>query len=156
MDREINIKSAQEHFDLICRNLDEHNCKYDKNPEELAVSLTVSGKSLPITLRFFIDAEHELITLYSIMSFEIPEEKRLEAAVAVGKINYMLTLGNLNLDINTGKIYFNINVSYRDSRLGSEVITNMLSSTLTVVSDFAEKFFMLSKGYLSLEKFFDN
>ena len=90
------------------------------------------------------------------MNFEVPEDKRLETAVAISKLNYMLTFGNLNFDIETGKIHFIINVSYRDSKLGSEIITKMISTALTVMSDFTEKFLMLSKGYLSIDKFFEN
>lgn len=156
MSNEINIKAAEEIFNLICSNLDSHNCKYNKEPEKLTVSLSVTAKDTSVPLSLFVDANHELITLYSFMNFEVPEDKRLETAVAISKLNYMLTFGNFNFDIETGKIHFIINVSYRDSKLGSEIITKMISTALTVMSDFTEKFLMLSKGYLSIDKFFEN
>lgn len=156
MSNEINIKAAEENFNLICSNLDSHNCKYNKEPEKLTVSLSVTAKDTSVPLSLFVDANHELITLYSFMNFEVPEDKRLETAVAISKLNYMLTFGNFNFDIETGKIHFIINVSYRDSKLGSEIITKMISTALTVMSDFTEKFLMLSKGYLSIDKFFEN
>lgn len=156
MDKEINIKAAEEHYNLICSNLDEHNCKYDKDPEKFTVSLSVTTKNLPVPLTIFVDAQHEILTLYSFMNFEVPEDKRLETAIAVSKLNYMLTFGHLNFDIERGKIHFITNVSYRDSKLGSDVITYMMSTAITVMGDFTEKFLMLSKGYLSIEKFFEN
>lgn len=155
MSEEINIKAAEEHFNLICNNLVQHNCNFNAASEEFFLSFTTSGEKFPVTVKIMVDAERNLIRFFSRLSFDIPDEKKLEIAVAVTKINYSLSIGNFNLDIDTGEIYFSYNVSYLESKLGNEAITYIISALLAVVDDYSEKLLMLSKGYLTLEKFME-
>ena len=73
--------------------------------------------------------------------------------MAVSSVNDQLVHGGFDYDIQEGRIYFRITNSYVDSNIDNGVYIHLLRCVASVVHNYIDKFMMLSKGYMDLEKF---
>lgn len=147
------ITMAQGVYQTICDMLDSINFHYDRHDEDLVITLTVNGDDIPMNMIFSVDAEREVVRLFSPMPFKTEEDKRTEMALAVAIANYGLINGSFDYDLSDGEIRFRVTASYRDSILGKDLFRYMISIASSTTDDYNDKFLMLNKGMLSLEQF---
>ena len=60
-----NLKRAKTVFNTICIALDNKDWKYEKNEDDLVITLLVSGDDLPMGIIIAVDADRQLIRLLS-------------------------------------------------------------------------------------------
>lgn len=140
-------------FDTICSTLDNHEWNYEKNEEHFVIGCTARGDDLPMDLTIRVDAERGVVMLYSKMPFPIPEDKRLDLAVAISALNNKLADGCFDYNIASGEIFFRLTNSYIDCTLSEAVFDYMLYCGCQVVDEYNDTFLMIAKGMCSLEQF---
>ncbi len=145
------LKQAQVAFATLCEMLNENGWKYDANPEKLAVSCGVRGDDLPIELVIDVNADRQLVTLMSKLPYAIPEDKRVDVAVAISAINYAMVDGSFDYDFLTGSIIFRMTTSFKGSLISKKVYEYMVFLSCKMVDDYNDKILMFSKDKLSLE-----
>lgn len=148
-----NLEKAREIYRLITRTMDEENWKYSGDESKLSLSSAARGDDIPIDLHIDIDPDRQFITLLSLLPFTTPEDKRLEMAIAISKINYMLVDGCFDYDIKNGRTFFRMTINYRGSRLGRDLIMYMLLVSCQTVDDYNDTLLLLVKGIISLDAF---
>ena len=153
MDELNNLAQARAEFEILCQTFDNHQWKYQKNEEKLAVDCGAQGDDLPMDITVTVDADRMLVMLLSKMSFVIQEDKRLDVAIAVSAINNLLVDGSFDYNITTGRIFFRMTNSFRDSEIREAVFSYMLLCSFQTIDEYNDKFLMLAKGMLSIEKF---
>lgn len=136
----------------VCKRLDDRNWKYEADEAKLAVRLTVNGEDIPIRLSILIYERPGLVSTLSFLPFDIAEDKRLEAAVAVCAINDLLLDGNFDLTMADGGISFRMAVPYNGG-LPDESIDYLINFTCSIVDEYNDKLLMLNKGVIDLKKF---
>ena len=144
---------AKSVFEGICSCFDASDIRYDKNAEELKIEIGIRGEDFPIDINLVVDAKRCLVLLFSRLSVKVPDDKRLDLAMAVSSVNDQLVHGGFDYDIQEGRIYFRITNSYVDSNIDNGVYIHLLRCVASVVHNYIDKFMMLSKGYMDLEKF---
>ena len=144
---------ARQVYDTMCAALDEMNWHYRRDDENLRVLSGARGDDIPMELTFRIDAERQIIILFSGMPFNIEEDKRLITAVAVCAANDKIIDGFFDYDIKSGRIYFKITSSYIDCEVGKDVFSYMLVIATRTIDDYNDKFLRLSSGTIGLEDF---
>lgn len=153
MTDEIKQLKARQTFDTLCAYLDATNWNYDKDAEGLNISCSVDGDDLPIDMNISIDAKRSLILFLSKMPFAVSEEKRLDVAVAVSIVNNRLVDGCFDYNVTSGNMLFRMSNSFIDSEIGKELFEYIIYLSCVTVDDFNDKFLMLAKGLISIEKF---
>lgn len=152
---EKNLKLAQSTFETLCNALDKNGWHYKKNAEEFKIECGAQGDDLPMELSIYVDAERMLILLLSHLPFVIQEDKRLDTAVAVSAINNRLVDGSFDYDIKSGHMIFRMTNSYMESLIGEELFLYMIMISCRTIDEYNDKFLMLSKGMISLDKFIE-
>ncbi len=147
---------AQKTFAILCKALDNNDFKYHKNEEKLSVEFGVLGEDIPMDFVVNVDAQRQLVMLFSQVNIATDEDKRLDIAVATGFINNKIVNGSFDYDISTGKIWFRMVNSFMDSELGEELFAYMIFSAANTIDEYNDKFLMLSKGFISIEQFIDS
>lgn len=148
-----NLEQAKITFEALCHALDNNDWHYNKDEENLSITCGAQGEDLPMEIKIKIDLDRMLVLLFSFMPFDIQEDKRIDAAIAVSAINNALVDGSFDYDISSGSIYFRMSNSFIDSKLGEEVFLYMLYCSCQTIDEYNDKFLMLSKGILSVEQF---
>lgn len=146
--------SANEVYQKLCAALDARSWTYEKEEEHLLVSFDVNGEDIPIRFLIRVDEERSLVSVMSPLPFDIPEEKRIEGALAVCAASNRLADGSFDYDLLDGSIVFRLTATYRDSVISEQLLQYMIDCTCFVVDEYNDRFLLLSKGLLNVEEFF--
>ncbi len=150
-----NIEQAKSTYATLCRALEKDDWRYRKDEEKLTITCGARGDDLPMEFVINVDEKRLVVLLMSPLSFAIPDDKRLDVAIAVSALNYALVDGSFDYDLASGKLFFRMTNSFRGSTLGEGVFTYMLYCAAHTIDKYNDKFLMLSKGLLSVEQFLD-
>ena len=155
MSKEINMQKAKEVFDTVVNMFDTRNLNYDKHEEKLLIKSGFTGEDLPIEFILVIKPDQEVVQVLSRLPLSMPEDKRIDGAIAVCAANYGIVDGCFDYDLNDGEITFRLTSSYRESTLGEELFEYMIMCAAGTIDDYNDKFFMLSKGMMTLQQFLE-
>lgn len=143
-------------YDTICKMLDENELHYDRHDDDLCITLQLRGEDIPMDIIFDVLADRQIVQLISPLPFTVPEDKRVDIALATTFVNNFLVDGSFDFNIANGRIAFRQTASYIESILGKELFNYMLAISAGTVEDYNDKFFMISKGALSFDQFMEN
>ena len=93
--------------------------------------------------------------LLSRLPFQIPEDKRVDAAIAICVANNGLVDGSFDYDIGEGDITFRLTCSYRESFLSADLFEYMILVSAGTIDDYNDKFFMIAKDMMSVQQFIE-
>lgn len=155
MTEEMLKKSGENVYATICKMFDNLGYHYERHDDDLVVSCTVKGEDIPMDILFVVRSERQLVQLLSPMPFTVPEDKRMEMAIAVTVASNNLVDGSFDFDLSNGRIVFRQTSSYMESILGEELFTYMLMVSARTIDEFNDKFLMLAKGMMTLEQFIE-
>lgn len=152
---EQDMRKAVEVYETLCSMLDNINWKYDKIEEKLMIKSGVKGEDLPIDFIVVVKPRNQVVQFISSMPFNMPEDKRVEGAIAVCTANYGIVDGCFDYDLSDGQILFRLTSSYRDSLLSEALFEYMVMVSASTIDKYNDRFFMLAKGMISLEQFIE-
>lgn len=153
---EVNMKQAKEVFATMVKMLDAREWHYNKDEENLVIQSGVKGDDLPVEFIVAVDAEREVVRFMSKLPFSMPEEKRVDGAIAVCVANNGIVNGNFDYDINDGEIVFRLTTSFKSgSVLSEDLFEYMIMASAHMVDRYNDKFFMLAKGMMNIQQFIE-
>ncbi|MBE6656642.1 MAG: hypothetical protein E7609_07260 [Ruminococcaceae bacterium] len=152
---EVNMQKAKEIFDALVDMLDTRDWKYEKFEEDLVIKSGIKGDDLPIEFIVVVKPKNQVVQLLSRLPFQIPEEKRVDAAIAICVANNGLVDGSFDYDIAEGNITFRLTTSYRESTLGADLFEYMILVSAGTIDDYNDKFFMIAKDMMSVQQFIE-
>lgn len=155
MTEEVSMKKAKEVFDSLVKMLDSRNWRYEKHEENLLIKSSVKGEDLPIEFIVAVNPDAEVIQFISPMPFNMPEDKRVDGAIAVCVANYGLINGSFDYDLRDGEIRFRLTTSYTGSVLSDDLLERMILIAASTSDKYNDKFFMLAKGMLTVQQFIE-
>ena len=155
MAQEYDLRSAAEVYGTLCGMLDHIGWTYDKEEEKFLIRSGVKGDDLPINFVVLVKPRNEVVQLLSAMPFNVPEDKRVDCALAICAANYGLVDGSFDYDLSDGQIVFRLTSSYRDSLLSEELFKYMVMVSAATIDKYNDRFFMLAKGMIDVRKFLE-
>ena len=153
MPETLDLQKAKSVYYSLIDMLDTRNWKYERHDDDLVIRSGIKGEDLPIEFIVYVKPKNQVVQFISTLPFNIPEDKRVEAAIAVCVANYGLVDGSFDYDVNDGEIRYRLTSSYRDSYLGADLFEYMIMCAASTVDDYNDRFFMLSKGMINIEDF---
>lgn len=155
MSEALEMKKAKEVYDTLVRMLDTRDWKYEKHEEDLVIKSGIKGDDLPIEFIIIIKSRQQIVQLLSRLPFEMPEDKRVDGALAINVANYGLNDGSFDYDLRDGEITFRLTSSYRESVLGEDLFEYMIMVSAGTIDKYNDRFFMLAKGMITLQQFIE-
>ena len=149
---EVNMKQAKEVFATMVKMLDARDWHYSKDEENLVIHSGVKGDDLPVEFIVAVDAEREVVRFMSKLPFSMPEEKRVDGAIAVCIANNNgVVNGSFDYNIASGEIYFKMAAPFCGGVDLSQDVFHMLTFVGTsTVNAYNDKLFMISKGMMTV------
>lgn len=142
-------------YEQFKKHLDERHFSYHPNDEDLTIMLLVHGEDIPLPTVIQVMDDRSVVRILSPFPFKMPEDKRLDAAVAVAFANYGIVNGSFDLDMNDGEIRFRIAQCYEGMELSDESVYYLLQAAFVTTDHYNDRFYALGKGNMSLEQFID-
>lgn len=152
MDEELE-KMGKTVYETICAMLDEKGYRYQRHDDEYYVSCGLIGEDLPMDMILAVHPERQIVRLISPIPFTVPEDKRVDIALATTVVNDRIVDGSFDFDLSKGRICFRCTASYIESILGKELFSYMLHISASTVDEYNDKFLMICKGIVSFEDF---
>lgn len=146
---------AKKIYATMVSALKKKDWQFDEREEDFAIFSSYTGDDIPIKFAISIDAEREVIRFLSPMLFNMAEDKRIDAAIAVCVANYGLNNGSFDYDLNDGKVYFRLTTSYVGCEVGEEFFMDMMATALLTTDKYNDRFLMLSKGAITIQQFIE-
>ncbi len=81
----------------------------------------------------FLDNK-QLLVVYSIFPFHVPESHRSDMIAVITHINYDLILGNLEMDLQDGELRFKTSIDIEVTGLNQQVLSYLLQSNFSIFS----------------------
>lgn len=147
------LEKAVRVFRILCQAVEDNGWSYDCDDTELSISFQVNGEDLPMNFIIMIDIERQMIRFYSPLTFEICEEKRIEAAVAVCAATHGMADGKFSYNIAKGSIMFELTAVFMNSTVGEGLLQYMIHCACFAVDQYNDKFLALNKGFIGIEEF---
>ena len=145
------IRQAKTAYDTLCEMLKEREWHYESDEDNFTIMCGARGEDLPMEIRVQVDPERLIVTLLSQMPFSVPEDKRVEMALAVSAVNYALVDGSFDYNFVDGTLLFRMTSSYRESLVGKDMFEYMLYVSCKTIDDYNDKFLMIIKEKMTLE-----
>lgn len=152
---EVNMYKAREVYNALINMLDTRDWKYERFDDDLLIKSGIKGEDLPIEFIICVNPKNQVVQFLSKLPFNIPEDKRVDAAIAVCVANYGLVDGSFDYDISDGEIRYRLTASYRDSYLGADLFEYMILCASSTVDNYNDKFFMLTKNMITVQQFIE-
>lgn len=140
-------------YDDLCAALERRQWKFQKHDDDLVVTFSVAGEDIPMDFVLAVDAQRQLLRVFSKLPFAVPEDKRMDLAIATCVASCGLADGSFDYDIATGNIVFRLTASFRESKIGDGLFEYLIGCSSMTVDAFNDKFFALCKGLISINDF---
>ena len=150
-----NMQKAQEVYATLISMLDNIGWTYDRHDDKLLIKSGVKGDDFPVEFIVLVNSRNEVVQFISSLPFKMPEDKRVDGAIAVCVANYGLVDGSFDYDISDGEIRFRLTSSYRETVLSEELLKYVIMVSAGTVDKYNDKFFMLSKGMITIQQFIE-
>ena len=117
--------------DSIVINEEKHQIDGDFNAEPFKAHLKLS-----------IYPENGLVTLFSVLPFDVPPTRASEFARLVCEINYNdLYAGNYDYNEEKGKVVFRVAIPFRNSIISRELLEESIKYAVETVSKYNDRMF---------------
>ncbi len=151
MDKHTNALNA---YNTMIDHFTSNKLHITRDDDQMSVEIGFNGDGLPINIRFRVHEDRQVLRVLSIIPVRVPEEKRVEGAIAVAVANYGTVNGSFDYDMNDGEIRYRVCQSIHDgSTLSDETVRYIMAITYNTVKKYNDRFYMLGKGLMTLEDF---
>lgn len=146
---------AQKVYQMFKDHLTRNNFHYESFDDKLLIKLTVQGEDLPQPTFIHVLADRDVVQVISPIPSKIPDDKRVDGAVAVAVANYGMVNGSFDYDMSDGEVRFRVTQSYKGIELSDDLVGYILRICFFTTDKYNDRFFMLGKGMLTLEQFIE-
>lgn len=147
------LVKARQVFRDLCKSLDARNWHYQEDVERLRIDCKVNGKDIPMDLSLRVDVDKQLLMLLSTLPFNVPEDKRLDLAIAISQVNDVLVDGSFDYDVKRGRILFRMTNSFIESDIGNDLFDYLVGCSCQTIDEYNDKMMKVSLGIMSVEDF---
>ena len=153
---EIKAARAKKAYSNLCTHLDAIGLKYTRHDDDKLITLIMHGDDLPMEMILAVREQQEVIHLLSYVHPNVPEDKRIDASVAVNIANYYgFVFGAFDYDISDGEICWRAALPYCDSAITKEQVAFLVMASAAAIDKYNDKFLMFNKGMMTLEQFIE-
>lgn len=146
-----NFSTTVDKFRQVLKDREWHFEEKD-GENKYSFTLEVKGEDLPMDTVFIVDYDREMVTGMSFLPITVDEKHRVEMAIGVGMINYLLALGTFDYDFFEGHVLFRLSVLAPDGEATKAQMSTLVDRLFSIVDEYNDILFMLGKGMLSLEQ----
>ncbi|MBR5272864.1 MAG: hypothetical protein IKU25_05655 [Clostridia bacterium] len=129
--------------------------KFDPIDDKMVIKTGIRGDDFPIDVTVIVNPNAQAISMYSVLPFEVKEDKMAEMALAVCVANNGMIQGGFDYDVKEGRVLTKISNSFIETDLSEELIFVMFMRFAQLADEYNDRFFMLNKGLIDLEKFIE-
>ena len=98
------------------------------------LSLRMRNKQLECGYLFRVQEKNNLLAVYGILPFLVPETHQNAAMLLITQINYDMLIGNLEMDVNDGEIRYKHAIDVEAVGINDHILENLLQSVIAMTT----------------------
>ncbi len=98
------------------------------------LSFRMRNKNLDCGYLFRVQEHNNLLAVYGVLPFLIPESHQSAAMLLITQINYDMLIGNLEMDINDGEIRYKNAIDVEAVGMDESTIEHLLQSVIAMIT----------------------
>ncbi|AMN68945.1 YbjN domain-containing protein [Psychrobacter sp. P11G5] len=98
------------------------------------LSLRMRNKQLECGYLFRVQEKNNLLAVYGILPFLVPESHQNAAMLLITQINYDMLIGNLEMDVNDGEIRYKHAIDVEAVGINDHILENLLQSVIAMTT----------------------
>ena len=139
-------------YDALVMFLQEDDWKFTPLPAETAALMTFSCENASYLCYARVREEQEQVMFYTIYPLRAPAERRTEAAEFVARVNYGLTMGNLELDVADGELRFKTSADVSVAPFSLPLLRSLMQTCIATADRYYPGFTALLYSDISPER----
>lgn len=145
---------ADQIYQTLCAALDARGYHYDKDETKRSIRCTLKGRDIPITFMIVVNDSRKLIEFVSVLPCKMPEDKRIDGAIATTIANFGMYDGTINYNIKDGILMYRMTSCFKgDTKVGQGLFHYMIDCGCTNVDRYNDRFYALAEGIIDIQKF---
>lgn len=139
--------AARRIYDILDKLMPQLGEVVSNDEENYAIEVDVEAKPFDVHLKVEVHKENGIITIYSVLPYDVPEEVKSSFAEYITGLNYdNLYVGCFDFSPKRGKVVFRIALVYRESLLSSNTLKETLEYVVQTVCKYNEDIFNHTRG----------
>jgi hypothetical protein len=115
---------------LVESFLHEEGLKYTVLKDGAILGFRMSGEKGKFDCFVTFDEKDDFILVHSLCGFNTPQEKRAEMAELLTRINFVIKIGNFELDFEDGEIRFKTSIRISPDEVSNEIIKHLILTNI--------------------------
>ncbi|WPU98210.1 YbjN domain-containing protein [Mucilaginibacter sp. cycad4] len=124
-------------LELLKSYFEQQNWKYSYVDDETKLNITINGEngSFECHAGYFNDETHGGFIFLSIVGSDCPDNKKIQMAELLTRLNFDQYLGNFELDFETGEIRYKTSLVYNKIQPDLEMVDNLIKFNIIVMDN---------------------
>jgi hypothetical protein len=123
-------------LDMVKRFLVEEDMSFMNMKGRNALGMIIKGRQSTYNVIIEAVQKHEQIICCAQCLFNIPNDKRSSVAEYFTRINYLLKIGNFEMDIEDGEIQFRIGIDAEGGMISRGMFNNMIGISINTFDQY--------------------
>lgn len=111
-----------------------HSPKADDKYHTHHLSMRMQNDDINWVCLFRIQERSQLVAVYGILPFSIPETHRSAALLLTAQLNYDMILGNLEMDLSDGEVRYKTALDIEATGMSDEVLNYLIQSVIAMTT----------------------
>ena len=112
------------------------------NEERKQIDGDFTAEPFKVHLKLSVYPENGIMTIFSVLPFDIPQTKTSDFAKLICSINYNdFYAGNYDYDSDRGKVVFRLAILYRNSIISRELMEEGIKYSISTVAKYNDRLF---------------
>jgi len=112
------------------------------NEERKQIDGDFTAEPFKVHLKLSVYPENGIMTIFSVLPFDIPQTKASDFAKMICSINYNdFYAGNYDYDSDRGKVVFRLAILYRNSIISRELMEEGIKYSISTVAKYNDRLF---------------
>ena len=138
-------------YSVLEAMLDESDWEFDRRPDRGLLVFPVTGDHGDWTTAAQAREEARQAFIYSIAREHVPADARTEAAILMARLNWGLSLGTFELDLDDGQIRLRTSIDVGETELTPELVKPLLLSNLSLMDHYLPAIHAVADGATASE-----
>jgi hypothetical protein len=117
-------------YDALVMFLQEDEWKFTPISGETAALMTFNCENASYLCYARVREEHEQVMFYTIYPLRAPAERRTEVTEFVARVNYGLTLGNMEIDVNDGEVRYKTSADVSSAPFSLPLLRSLMQTCI--------------------------
>ena len=123
-------------FETVKRRFDANDLGYEQTDDEPVLRTGCRGKNGNYFAYAYADDDRRLLVFQSMCPLNAPESKRTAMAELLARINWIITFGNFELDMEDGEIRFRTSVILGQNSVDEEIVDHIFLANFSAIDTF--------------------